>query len=110
VAEPIYDDPEALNTMQELLLPGEELEAAFSRSEDSLGDQYSHQVTMLGITSRRLILKYQTKHGSGWDAMFWFASIPFLNVYQIQMNTQASFEILIDRPNQDGGNLGKLYA
>ncbi len=63
MAEPVCDDPEDLKIIEEILLPGENIEGVFCASPKpelrrTSDRDASPTLTLIGLTSRRLMLRH----------------------------------------------------
>jgi hypothetical protein len=105
----IYDNAEDLKVLRDLLVGSEELEAVFSRPEDSLDSQYIDEILVLGITTRRLIIKESTKRwwGNEYSGSVRehssLTSIPFRTIYQLRFDSESRLLIMINSTKTDSG-------
>jgi hypothetical protein len=103
VTEPIYDDARDPRSIEELLIPGEGLEAVFDLTPPKDREE-GRRVHLVAITSRRLIIY------SGPGPMVGFQSVPYGSIAVINLNlTRPEYEVVSLSYKGSGGDNLTFY-
>jgi hypothetical protein len=103
VREPIFDDPRDPQTIQQLLIDGEALEAVFDLTPPRARQEGS-DVHLVAITSRRVILY------SGPGPLASFQSVPYGSIGVINLNlSRPEYEVLSVSYRGSGGDNLTFY-